>query len=537
MVQTAFIFVLGFLAALLLGLMAAPTVWRRAVYLTRRRIEAALPLTANELYAEKDKLRAEHAMEVRPVELQLHNLREADTAQKVLIEEQADKLKDFEAKLAASEKKSIDMRGEMASLTDRAHELTTELSETSILLESTRTELDMRTGELKSALRKVKDREAEMEEGAAELKEAAKREEVRKSEIAERDKRIAELESALGARTEELQEANGELQVRAGRLEENAAELKKAAVLASAQKSEIAERDARIEDLNATLAARVDDLKKANRELDERARKLEENAVELRNAAQREAAQKSDISERDAYIRKINVTIAELKHGREELQRGLREMNAKGTATGTVLATERKRYGQVEAKLERVIAANSVLEEKLERREADIQRAREDMTAGARALREMEARAMAAERENKRHESHIAAMTLRIDGLRETAFGEKGRDQMVEELQARMAQQWAAFETLEEERDAIQQQLADAKSAANGDTAAGDAVLREKLNQLAAEVVAMAARIEGPQSRINTLVGDEASVRGDVVSLAERIKALQRAQSAQRGSA
>ena len=61
---------------------------------------------------------------------------------------------------------------------------------------------------------------------------------------------------------------------------------------------------------------------------------------------------------------------------------------------------------------------------------------------------------------------------------------------------------------------------------------------RDKLNQLAAEVVAMAARLEGPDSRINTLIGDsKPASTGEVVSLAERIKALQRDAGRQRTSA
>ena len=48
----------------------------------------------------------------------------------------------------------------------------------------------------------------------------------------------------------------------------------------------------------------------------------------------------------------------------------------------------------------------------------------------------------------------------------------------------------------------------------------------------------MAARLEGPESRINTLLGDaKPASTGEVVSLAERIKALQRDAGRQRTSA
>src|SRR5690554_2163999 len=131
--------------------MVAPTIWRRAVYLTRKRIEAALPLSVNELNAEKDKLRAEHALALRRVEMQVHSMREERTRQKLLIEEQNGKLREIEKKLAASEERGAELEGEVESLTERVHELTTELSDTSVTLESTRSELGTRSGELKNA--------------------------------------------------------------------------------------------------------------------------------------------------------------------------------------------------------------------------------------------------------------------------------------------------------------------------------------------------------------------------------------------------
>ena len=126
-------------------------------------------------------------------------------------------------------------------------------------------------------------------------------------------------------------------------------------------------------------------------------------------------------------------------------------------------------------------------------------------------------------------------MTLRIDRLMTATFGEKEQEAMLEEMRAKMGQQTVEIRKLQAERDALQQQLADAKTGGNE---AADAVLRDKLNQLAAEVIAMAARLEGPQSKVNTLLnGEAATSSGDVISLAERIKALQQTAGGQRGSA
>ena len=49
---------LGFLLASLLALMVAPAFWRRAVRLTKRRVEMTMPMSASDIQADKDKLLA-----------------------------------------------------------------------------------------------------------------------------------------------------------------------------------------------------------------------------------------------------------------------------------------------------------------------------------------------------------------------------------------------------------------------------------------------------------------------------------------------
>jgi chromosome segregation ATPase len=76
LVQSILFFVLGFLTAGFVVLLIAPSVWRRAVSVTRQRVEAKLPMTLDEIRADKDSLRAEHAMALRKVEVQLKSAQE-----------------------------------------------------------------------------------------------------------------------------------------------------------------------------------------------------------------------------------------------------------------------------------------------------------------------------------------------------------------------------------------------------------------------------------------------------------------------------
>jgi chromosome segregation ATPase len=68
-------FVLGFLGAALLALMIMPAIWRRATRLTKKRIEAATPMTMSEFRADKDQLRAEFALSTRRLEMNVEALR------------------------------------------------------------------------------------------------------------------------------------------------------------------------------------------------------------------------------------------------------------------------------------------------------------------------------------------------------------------------------------------------------------------------------------------------------------------------------
>jgi len=74
-IENIMYFVLGLLVAGLLALIIMPAVWRRAVRLTKKRIEAATPMTMAEFRADKDQLRAEFALSTRRLEMNVEALR------------------------------------------------------------------------------------------------------------------------------------------------------------------------------------------------------------------------------------------------------------------------------------------------------------------------------------------------------------------------------------------------------------------------------------------------------------------------------
>ena len=74
-VENIMYFALGLLIAGLVALMIMPAIWRRAVRLTKKRIEAATPMTMAEFRADKDQLRAEFALSTRRLEMNVEQLR------------------------------------------------------------------------------------------------------------------------------------------------------------------------------------------------------------------------------------------------------------------------------------------------------------------------------------------------------------------------------------------------------------------------------------------------------------------------------
>jgi len=66
---------LGFLAASLLMVAVAPAIHERAVRLTTRRMQAAMPLSVAEMHVEKDVLRAQFAMSLARLEVAVEDAR------------------------------------------------------------------------------------------------------------------------------------------------------------------------------------------------------------------------------------------------------------------------------------------------------------------------------------------------------------------------------------------------------------------------------------------------------------------------------
>lgn len=225
MIQSILFFLLGFLCAGFLALMIAPAIWRRAVVLTRRRIEASVPLTANEIRAEKDRQRAEYAMMARRLEMDLKAEREKIAGQSLelarrreQISEQSTAREQDRKEIAAREADAEALRAQLAEAETRHESLASELAlvqsaieqksaeigqlekvldETSFMSSSRQIELIARESEVEKLVADVMELRDQRRELQRKQREATTESKAARDELAQERRKATDLETRL----------------------------------------------------------------------------------------------------------------------------------------------------------------------------------------------------------------------------------------------------------------------------------------------------------------------------------------------------
>ena len=95
-INTAMLVGLGFLIAALFAVLIAPAYRRRTVRLTTKALKRSLPLTEAEMRADKDRLRADHAIRVHNLESQLEKLSLSSSRQVIEVNRRDARISDLE---------------------------------------------------------------------------------------------------------------------------------------------------------------------------------------------------------------------------------------------------------------------------------------------------------------------------------------------------------------------------------------------------------------------------------------------------------
>jgi chromosome segregation ATPase len=410
-IESTLFFTLGFLCAGFLALMVAPAIWRRAVNLTRRRIEASVPLTLNEIQADKDKLRAEFAMSTRRLEMSIKGFKE-----------------------------------------------------------------------------KAAEQIAEIGRSREELKRLAAERDEKHAAITELEAQGAELRAELRQREDQLQQAN-----------------------------------ARLDEAGKALEARALDL--------ERLGGLYEEATFAASGRQIE------LVARESEIERLNDDLARVSKGRREFDRRLSDAENERRNAFDTLAAEKKRVTDLEGKVERMLSTLADREEKLERREKELARLRDQLKGLSGAEDSLGQKLMDAQAEKFKLEAQVAELSQQLStmlsGARggdvEKAVGKLSKDR--ERLEQRLSLLTRENKRLRAELDAIER----ARTEEWSDERRSSALLREQINDLAAEVVNMTIMLEGKDSAAAKALAQPVADRPvdadgkAVISLADRVRALQKA--------
>ncbi|RRH92919.1 hypothetical protein EH240_30695 [Mesorhizobium tamadayense] len=295
MVQSILFFALGFLCAVFLVSLIAPAVWRRAVVLTRRRLEASMPLTPAEILAEKDRVRAEFAMNTRRLEMNIKSLKEKVAEQLVEIGRGREALKEL----------AVETKDKNQVLSD---------------LQAKNAELRQREDELRKLSEKLAQTERSLEKCALELQkleqmydDASFSSSNRQIELVARESELDKLANDIAVLRSQRKEADR-------RNQELAAESKAARDALKAEKKRAAELDKKVERLLATLADREEKLDRREKEL-----------ARMRERPRQGHAANDGTHQADA-VEGVDKAIARLEGDRERLEARL-----------TALARENKR--------------------------------------------------------------------------------------------------------------------------------------------------------------------------------------------------
>lgn len=293
MVELVLFFSLGFLCAGFIALLLAPVIQRRAERLTRRRIEATVPLTLNEIQADKDRMRAEFAMTIRRLEMSADSYREKATAQLIEINRKREELRALAVERAKQERTSSEVEAQVAELRGELQRREEELQGLSGKLAEAEGRLAEHEQELER-LRHMHD-ETSLESSSRQIELVAREGEIEKlsGTIVELEARLAEAEQRIERAVAETQAAQEELTAEKQRSSALEEEIERLNAVVADQETKIerrAKRMARQRDKIAGADQTPDELKAQLADALAEKQRLEAELAQMSTAQSGEAA-------------------------------------------------------------------------------------------------------------------------------------------------------------------------------------------------------------------------------------------------------
>ena len=454
MIEAIMFFSLGFLGAALIALVLLSAVWHRAVRLTTKRIEGAIPVSMVEIQADKDQLRAEFAMSTRRLENSVEQLKFKTTEQLAEIGRKSESVRLLKHEVEEKTARATALEAQERSLRDKLHSTEEELSSKSRQLHDTEQALAAKENELTLAARAIGNVTSESDSRQVEIVALTTQRDTLKGRIENLEREIAATEQRLAKERDAAQSAADALRHEQNNVEDLTTRLREMETMFAESKREA-----------EALANTIDALRNESRRAAELAERREQELTG--RLAQRESELSAHLAKREGEM------LAQLQ------------------------AREAQLSGELEASQNNLAAAI-----------ADMERTRSE----TRAMHDQVEKAAAA--------FHDTIDTLKseksqLEGALSQMREERGRlDAEVTKLRGEAEKAWA------EER-------------------VENALLRERINDVAAEVARLVVNLEGANSPIDRILAADAAqsnghqngappAGGEArVSLAQRIRNLQ----------
>ena len=127
--ETLMLLILGFAVAAFLGLIAGRIAWKLAFRLGARHTQRNMPSTMIELQTDRDRMRAEHAMMAKKLELRLGDIRMRMAEQTAEVSRHRNRFEILKQDLAKRDEELLERNAEIVTLRDKVSYLETQVEE------------------------------------------------------------------------------------------------------------------------------------------------------------------------------------------------------------------------------------------------------------------------------------------------------------------------------------------------------------------------------------------------------------------------
>jgi chromosome segregation ATPase len=294
MIEPIMYLAIGFLLAMLFGLMIVPLVHNRAVRLTTRRMEAATPLSMAEIQADKDQLRAEFAMSARRLEMSVDQLKHKTTSQLAELGKKTDAINRMKLELGEKNATIFSLEAREKAMKEQ--------------LRATEEEFSTKTEALRQAEKLLADKQADLAKLNATLNDRSQTADSRQLELASLQAQIQAMKGHVGEAEKEFAATHAKLEQERKQSEAASRELNEA-------RGRVENLSQRVTDLDRQLVAQVKEAELLGNRVNDLESRLATQGKILaeRDYENNQLRQAKEVSERT--IRQLRDELAQISSG------------------------------------------------------------------------------------------------------------------------------------------------------------------------------------------------------------------------------